>query len=124
MKKVKIIQDSIYSIFHSDTVLMQYVTSIYDYSPKQAIIPYLKLYITDMKTLQMLSYHAIKIKFSCDIYAYCQNNMFSILENVYSILNNIKDYDIVEKDYVLKQYGEVMHTVVSFYILIKGNSDE
>ncbi|WP_434732385.1 DUF3168 domain-containing protein [Wolbachia endosymbiont of Zygogramma bicolorata] len=130
MEKIQAINElysSIYEALKANSDLRKYVTNIYDYLPKQVTIPYLRLHVVNYNNLHMLSNFATKARFSCDIYTHHIGSMFAIIRHINLILKSIKYSDnetILESNCAMSQHDEILHSTISFDILMKGGDNE
>ena len=90
-------------------------------------IPYLKLRVVSYKNLNLISNFAVKVKLSCDVYAYHMNDVFNITKYVNLTLKNIRYSDneiVIENNWTIGQRNEILHSVVNFDVLLKGADNE
>ena len=123
---IKEIYNLIVKLLKSHKNLENIVTNIYDIVPNKPSIPYIHIYISYLKTLNIFNNDMSKIQLVCKIYSHnsCTlhkilNLIINLLVNHQSKLENIEYKIIPEYSYNINQYQEITHALLNFTILTK-----
>ena len=123
---IKEIYNSVIQLLKSHEDLANIVTDIYDTIPNKPSLPYIHMYISYLKTLNIFNNDMSKIQLLCKIYSHNPCTLYKIISlvissliNHQSNLENIEYKIIPEYSYNISQYQEIMHALLNFTILTK-----
>ncbi|AHX05067.1 hypothetical protein EHF_0589 [Ehrlichia japonica] len=118
--------NSIIKLLKSNNNLINIITDIYDVIPNKVSLPYMYMYISNLKTLNTFNSNMSKIQLSCKIYCYQSNTLYIILNLITDLLVNHKsdipnfEYEIApEYSYNTNQHNEIAYALLNFNILAK-----
>ncbi|ABD45425.1 hypothetical protein ECHLIB_0473 [Ehrlichia chaffeensis str. Liberty] len=122
----KEIFNSVIKLLQSNNNLTNTVTDIYDIIPNKVSLPYIYVYISNLKTLNTFNSNMLKIQLSCKIYCYQPNTLYEILNLITNSLVNHKsnvsyfEYEVTpEYSYSTNQHNEIAYALLNFTILAK-----
>ncbi|CEI85449.1 hypothetical protein DRF75_02410 [Ehrlichia minasensis] len=119
-----IILNSIIKLLKSNNHLMSIVSNIYDIIPNKVSLPYVHIYISNLKTLNAFNNNMSKIQLSCKIYCYhfgTLNKTLTIITNLLahykSNTNDLKYKIIPEYTHNIHQNNDIIYALLNFTIL-------
>ena len=122
----KEIYNSVINLLKSHEDLISIITEIYDIIPYKPSLPYIHIYISHLKTLNIFNNDISKIQLTCKIYSHNSCTLHKILNLVTNLLINHKsnleniEYKIIpEYSYNISQYQGVMYALLNITILTK-----